>query len=168
MVSAWPKLAQTAQTELAKHIQSVRCFPSRETLWGVCSDIQRMSSEPVSTYKASLHQKKGACPKFFRPQSVPFVIWDAVGEELDRLEKSRVLEKVSYSEWAAPIVVVPKKDGRFRIISHDQSRSQDRPASITKLVAKLVGRNQVFQTRSVTSIIMLSCYWMKPQWGMSP
>ena len=35
--------------------------------------------------------------------------------ELDRLESSGILEKVSYSEWAAPIMVVPKKDGKIRL-----------------------------------------------------
>ena len=35
-------------------------------------------------------------------------------DELDRLESSGILEKVSYSEWAAPIVVVPK-DGKIRL-----------------------------------------------------
>ncbi len=57
----------------------------------------------------------GARPKFFRPRSVPFAIREAVGEELDRLETAGILEKVSYAEWAAPIVAVPKKDGKFRI-----------------------------------------------------
>ena len=31
------------------------------------------------------------------------------------LESEGILEKVSYSDWAAPIVAVPKKDGNFRI-----------------------------------------------------
>ena len=35
--------------------------------------------------------------------------------ELDRLEMLGVLEKTTFCEWAAPIVVVPKKDGRMRI-----------------------------------------------------
>ena len=35
--------------------------------------------------------------------------------ELDRLEKLGVLEKTTFCEWTAPIVVVPKKDGRMRI-----------------------------------------------------
>ncbi len=35
--------------------------------------------------------------------------------ELDRLEEQGTIEKVSHSQWAAPIVVVPKKNGKFRI-----------------------------------------------------
>ena len=38
-----------------------------------------------------------------------------VSKSANRLEKSGVLEKTTFCEWAAPIVVVPKKDGRLRI-----------------------------------------------------
>ena len=38
-----------------------------------------------------------------------------VEEELDRLEKLRVLENIDHADCAAPIVVVPKKDGHVRI-----------------------------------------------------
>ena len=31
------------------------------------------------------------------------------------MEREGVIERVDYSEWAAPIVTVPKKDGSFRI-----------------------------------------------------
>ncbi len=34
---------------------------------------------------------------------------------MDRLESAGVLEKTDHSEWATPIVIVPKKDGRVRI-----------------------------------------------------
>ena len=67
----------------------------------------------LKTFKATRSVKPGAAPKFFRPRSVPFAIRDAVGKELDRLEAVSILEKVSYSEWAAPIVTVPKKDGTW-------------------------------------------------------
>ena len=35
--------------------------------------------------------------------------------ELNQLEKEGVLEKTPYSEWAAPVVAVPKRDGRIRL-----------------------------------------------------
>ncbi len=64
---------------------------------------------------AQLKLKSDASPKFFRPRSVPFAIRDAVGAEIDRLEKMGILEKVDHSDWATPIVPVPKKDGKFQI-----------------------------------------------------
>ena len=36
-------------------------------------------------------------------------------EELDRLEKLGVVKKVERSDWASPVVCVPKKDGSIRI-----------------------------------------------------
>ena len=36
-------------------------------------------------------------------------------QELDRLEQAGVLERVDHSDWAAPIVTVPKRDGLVRI-----------------------------------------------------
>ena len=56
-----------------------------------------------------------ALPRFHRPRSVPYALKSVVEEELDRLLRVGVLETVEHSDWAAPIVVVPKKDGRVRI-----------------------------------------------------
>ena len=69
----------------------------------------------VNSYKATLHIKPEATPKFFKPRSVPFAIKGAVGKELDQLEQQGIIRKVDSSDWAAPIVVVPKKDGRFHL-----------------------------------------------------
>ena len=66
-------------------------------------------------FKASLHINRDAVPRFHRPRSVPFALRETVGQELDRMEKEGVLERVSHSQWAAPIVPVPKKDGHVRI-----------------------------------------------------
>lgn len=40
---------------------------------------------------------------------------DSVSLELDRLEEAGILRKVDHSEWAAPVVPVPKKDGTIRL-----------------------------------------------------
>ena len=69
----------------------------------------------VKPQKATLHVKPDAIPRFFKPRPLPFTIKDAIGQELDRLEKQGIIRKVDSSDWAAPIVAVPKKDGRFRL-----------------------------------------------------
>ena len=38
-----------------------------------------------------------------------------MNSELDRLEREGLLRKTHYSEWAAPIVVVPKRNGKLRL-----------------------------------------------------
>ena len=69
----------------------------------------------VRSLQATLHVRPDARPKFFKSRTVPFAIKGAIEQELDRLETNGVIRKVSHSEWAAPIVPVPKKDGKFRI-----------------------------------------------------
>ena len=69
----------------------------------------------MKSFRAHLHLKEGAHPKFCRPRAVPFAIKECVGRELDRLEEAGIVIKENYSEWAAPIVPVPKQDGSIRV-----------------------------------------------------
>ena len=69
----------------------------------------------VSSHKATLQVRPGASPKFHKARPVPFAIKEAVGAQLDHLESEGILVKVKHSDWAAPIVAVPKQDGKFRI-----------------------------------------------------
>ena len=59
---------------------------------------------------ATVNIKEATQPKFFKARPVPYAQRELVGQELDRLENLEVLEKTPFSEWADPIVVVPKKD----------------------------------------------------------
>ena len=68
----------------------------------------------VNCYRAKLRLRP-ATPKFCKPRPIPFAIKEIVGKELDRLTRAGILEKVSHSDWASPIVTVPKKDGSYRI-----------------------------------------------------
>ena len=64
---------------------------------------------------AHLKLKANATPKFFKPRPVPFALKEKIAEELKRLERLGVLEKVEFSDWASPIVPVLKPDGTVRI-----------------------------------------------------
>ena len=50
-----------------------------------------------------------------KARGVPFAMKEAVEAEIDRMEKDGILKSVPYSEWASPIVIVPKPDGTIRI-----------------------------------------------------
>ena len=65
-------------------------------------------------FEAKLQVKEGVKPHFMRAWMVPFALKAAVEKELLRLENLGIL-KVSSSEWATPIVAVPKKEGNIRI-----------------------------------------------------
>ena len=67
----------------------------------------------ITPFQAKLNISPDALPKFFKLRSVPLALRKSVEKELDWLEQEGVLEKTNYSEWAAPIVVVPKPDGRL-------------------------------------------------------
>ena len=69
----------------------------------------------LNSTTAKLHVKPNAVPKFRKARPVPFAIKEALGHELDRLEAEGILEKVKHSEWAAPVIAVPKKNGQLRV-----------------------------------------------------
>ena len=54
----------------------------------------------------SLAVREDAVPKFCKLRIIPFALKPLVGAELDRLLAEGVIEKINYSEWASPMVVV--------------------------------------------------------------
>ena len=67
----------------------------------------------MTQYKAKLTLKEGAKPRYWRPRPVPFALKDVIEKELDSLQSAGIIEPVVYSEWATPIVLIPKKNGRM-------------------------------------------------------
>ena len=69
----------------------------------------------VTSTTATLHMKADANPVFVRHRPVPFAMKTAVEKELDRMQNEGIIYPVEYSDWATPIVCVPKADGSVRI-----------------------------------------------------
>ena len=65
--------------------------------------------------KIQLSVNNRACPKFFKPRPVPFVLREKVEAELERLVASNVISPVQFSKWAASIVPVVKQNGSIWI-----------------------------------------------------
>ena len=69
----------------------------------------------MTPHKAKMHMKENAVPKFHKARPVPYALKPAVEAKLDELIAQGILVPVNYSEWASPLVLVPKADKSVRI-----------------------------------------------------
>ncbi len=46
---------------------------------------------------------------------MPYALKEAVERDLERLEGLGIIEKVNFSDWATPVVPVPKANGSVRL-----------------------------------------------------
>ena len=93
--------------------------------WGYIKQIQTGLQSLLSKYAELFREELGtpkgvrvklvvpenATAKFFKPCPVLYAIRGAIEKDLERLENLGVIEKTNYSDWAAPIVAVPKPNG---------------------------------------------------------
>ena len=72
----------------------------------------------INGFQASIYLKPDStkiAPKFMKSPSIPFALQEAVSQELDRLIDNKILQPIPFSDWASPIVIIPKPDGGLRI-----------------------------------------------------
>ncbi|XP_008180036.1 uncharacterized protein K02A2.6-like [Acyrthosiphon pisum] len=82
------------------------------------NEFEELFEEKVGKYeyeKVTLKVKEGCTPIFCKPRPIPFAFKKKVEEELDRLEKEDIIQKVETSEWGTPLVPVIKPDGSIRL-----------------------------------------------------
>ncbi|EYC38278.1 hypothetical protein Y032_0727g1871 [Ancylostoma ceylanicum] len=65
--------------------------------------------------KAKLLLKNNAVPDFKKKRPVPYASVPHLDAEIDRLVAEEVISPIEHSEWAAPILVVKKKNGQIRL-----------------------------------------------------
>jgi hypothetical protein len=62
-----------------------------------------------------IHVKHNTTPIFKKARHPPFALRKKIEHELERLQKSQIIEKVDSSEWATPIVPIVKRDNTIRL-----------------------------------------------------
>lgn len=98
--------------------QTVRMVSNGSTdlqaVLGKHKEVFRNELGSMKDITVKLHVKPASKPVFMKARPVPYAIRPKVEADLDALVKSGVLEPVTVSEWATPIVPVSKKDGGIR------------------------------------------------------
>jgi len=82
-------------------------------------EVVKLNDKPadyIKGHEVNLSLKENSVPVFHRAYQVPYALKTAVEVELNRLEVEGVISKVSISDWASPIVVVPKKIIRLEYV----------------------------------------------------
>ena len=77
-----------------------------------------MFSSELGTVKgttATIQLDTSAYPCFCKARTVPYALKGKIEIKLDQLIKQGVTEPIFFSDWAAPVVLVLKKDGTVRI-----------------------------------------------------
>ena len=69
-----------------------------------------MALEPYKASLAKIHLDPEATLQFYKARPFPYTLRTKVEKELDRLQQQNVIEPVQFSDWAAPIVPVPKSN----------------------------------------------------------
>ena len=100
-----------------KEIHAVHNSSTLQRLLGKYEELYRgeLGTVTVKEFKGKFLLRDEAQPRFCKARPVPFVIKEDVGRELDRLESDGVIQKIPHSQWASPIVPVPKSDGSYRL-----------------------------------------------------
>ncbi|XP_041766349.1 uncharacterized protein K02A2.6-like isoform X2 [Anopheles merus] len=100
--------------------------------------------------RIKLEIKEGSHPVFRPKRPVAYAMLQTVDEELDRLEALKVITPVDYSDWAAPIVVVRKANGKIRICGdystglNDILRPHEYPLPLPEDIFAKLARCQIF------------------------
>ena len=102
--------------EQQKHLTPAQ----REDVRKLVAKYPKLFSNELRLYphrKIHLEIDPNAVPKHFRPYSVARTHMEVFKKELDRLVGIGVLRQCGATEWAAPTMVIPKKDNTVRVVS---------------------------------------------------
>ena len=85
------------------------------TLKSEFPDVFKKELGFLQSIEAVIDLKEGSKPRFCKNRPIPFALREQVEQTIHKQVADGELEPVDRSDWAAPIVVVTKKDGGIRI-----------------------------------------------------
>ena len=109
------------------------CDDELQTLMRKHIDVFSYSIGCLKKITSSLHLKENATPKFCKARPIPHSLKSKVETELKNLQSEGIIQPISWSEWATPIVPVMKKNGAvcicgdFKVTINSQLKVEQYP-----------------------------------------
>ena len=141
-------LNDTQQQELCTLLES---FP----------EVLRNAPGKTSLIEHNIHVPESTPPVHQSPYRIPYAYRAMVQEELSSMLKAGIIEPSS-SEWASPMVLVPKKDGSIRMcvdFRRLNSVTQVDPYPMPRVDELL---DHIGKARYITTLDLTRGYWQVP------
>ena len=110
------------------------------------SDLFKDELGLLKSQEVHIHILPDVKPRFYKARPLPFSLKPKVDAELDKLLQAGIIEPVSFSQWAAPVVPVLKHDGSVRLcgdykltVNQAAKRDEYPLPVIAELYAQLAG-----------------------------
>ena len=84
-------------------------------LWSLFPNVTKEGLGLLKEIDAEMELKPGTTPRLYKSRPVPYALWQQVDQAIQQQVADGELEQVEHSDWAAPIVVIRKKDRGIRI-----------------------------------------------------
>ena len=110
--------------------------------------------------EVSIQLKENAVPKIHPPRRVPYALKDKVKEELDKMEKLGVIEKVTEpTDWVNSLVIAEKPNGKLRLCldPKDLNEAIKRPHYSTKTLEEALA--EMPKAKYFSKLDAQSGYW---------
>ena len=110
--------------------------------------------------EVSIQLKENAIPKIHAPRRVPYALKDRVKEELDKMEKLGVIEKVTEpTDWVNSLVIAEKPNGKLRLCldPKDLNEAIKRPHYSTKTLEEALA--EMPNAKYFSKLDAQSGYW---------
>lgn len=98
-----------------RNINNIQAVSSLDKLLGEYKNLFDDSLGHYKLEKIELKVDPNCKPIYCKPRTVPFSFKELLNKELDDLEKRGVIELVKNAEWATPLVLVVKNNGKIRV-----------------------------------------------------
>lgn len=148
-------------------LSETKCRSLREVL-DKYSEVFREELGTLKDIKASIIVKPDVPPKFCKHRPLPFAMKERVEKELRRLEEANIVSPVKHSVWAAPIVLVEKRDmslrlcGDYKVSANQTVETETNPLlRLEELLATLSG-GKVFSKIDLAAAYQRFCWMMTP------